>query len=169
MDQQNKKPGKNDYTIVIPPNSLKAKIGNGGVSKMSLEMANSLVEKYENIFISKANIVIQNLQKACNEIAENPTEPISKALRTIIENISHELKGEGATFGHPLISDIAKNLNVYLEIHKALPLNPIVLKAHIDALHVIIKHGIKSKDNAIANELCTSLENIVQKSLEQII
>lgn len=167
MDQDNQKPGKNDFIVVVPPNELKKKLGSGGISKNTLEMANALVEKYENVFISKANTVIFELQEICSELTKNPTEPISDHLRTTIQNISHELKGEGATFGHPLVSDISKNLNIYLDAHKTLPLNPIILKAHIDALRVILKNGIKSKDNAIANELCISLENIVQKTLEQ--
>lgn len=168
MSQENKnnqKPGKNDFTIVVPPNELKNKLGSGGISKNTLEMASILIEKHESAFISKATMAIQELQKMCNAITENPTEPIPDTIRLTIQNISHELKGEGATFGHPLVSDISKNLNIYLDAHKDLPINPVILKAHIDALHVIIKHDIKSKENTIANELRISLENIVQKSL----
>ena len=157
---------KKDHIVVNPPNKLKEKMGSGGISKEALEKAIQVVEKYSMQFFKKANIAMIELQDACDKIPKESLAEIDLALWKAIYKIAHELRGEGATFGYPIVSDIAQTLVIYLEAFQKRPLNVVILKAHIDALLVILKHGIKTHDNATAKELCVTLDSIVQKSLQ---
>lgn len=157
---------KKDHIVLNPPNKLKQKLGSGGISKEDLEKAIKAVEKYSTQFFNKASTAMIELQDACDKIPKEDLAEIDSTLWKTIYKIAHELKGEGATFGYPIVSDIAQTLVIYLEAFQKRPLNVVILKAHIDALLVILKHGIKTHDNATAKELCATLDSIVQKSLK---
>jgi chemotaxis protein histidine kinase CheA len=165
MTGSEKKTKKKDHLVLTPPNRLKEKMGTGGISKTVLEKAEEIAEKHAIQFFKKANNSLIELQDCCDQIPKEGQSKIDIEIWSKIYKIAHELRGEGATFGHPIISDISKTLIVYLDGFKERPMNSVILKAHINALVVILKHGIKTGDNTTAKELCTTLDDIVQKSL----
>lgn len=155
----------NTHITFTPPNALKTKLGSGGVSTELIQKAEFIAEKYAQEFSIKANDSIEVLRKLLKELPSAETEVISLPVWTSMYKAAHEMLGEGATFGYPIVSDIARTLLVYLEAFKGKPFNTVILKAHIDALLVILKQGIKTNDKNIVKDLCTTLEDIVSKAI----
>jgi CheY-like chemotaxis protein len=78
-----------------------------------------------------------------------------------INKISHDLRGQGTTFGYPLITVFGNSLfnctdKVDAVSDKLLEL----VRAHIDGITAVIREHIKGSGGAIGNELVESLERV---------
>lgn len=81
-----------------------------------------------------------------------------------IHRVAHELKGQGATFGYPLISLFGNSL--YKFTKPSVPIRDShteILKAHTDTMRVVINQKIKGDGGAVGKELSSML----QKALAQ--
>lgn len=154
---------KKNHNLSFPPNKIKEKIGHGGFSEESIERATEIVQKYVAEFDERAKKIAQELDTCIKKMPQGVDVEVNPMLFERIYKIAHDLKGEGATFGHPVISIISNYLLTYLDRHDAKCLNTEIVKNHGDALMTILKHGIKETDNHIVKEICTDLQKLVQK------
>ena len=73
---------------------------------------------------------------------------------------AHDLKGQGLTFGYPLVTYVAGSLCNLLETMavtetKSAPIA--LIDHHVDAIRAIVRDGIKGNTHSTASELATSL------------
>ena len=78
--------------------------------------------------------------------------------------MAHELRGQGGTFGYPLISVFGKSLYgftgpgaVYSDSHLE------IVKAHIDSMRVVINDRIEGDGGRLGLELSKGLEIAIAK------
>jgi hypothetical protein len=154
---------KSKMNIKFPPNKLKSKVGMGGFDEETIEHAQEVVKKYVAEFDDRALKISTELEACTKKLPQGDQVEINPMLYQRIYKITHDLKGEGATFGHPVISIISGILLKYLDCHDARRVSPIVIKSHTDALMVILKHGLKSSDNQTVQEICKDLMAMVEK------
>jgi hypothetical protein len=89
---------------------------------------------------------------------EDPTEP----LRRIFDG-AHDLKGQGASFGYPLITRIAQSL---CRLGHAGPLEACTAErlravgAHLDVLVLILEKRIRGDGGVVADKLAAKLESM---------
>lgn len=81
-----------------------------------------------------------------------------------INLLAHELRGQGGTFGYPLITTFAKMLyeatgNKCRQDDNAVEL----VKAHIDAMRAVLRDKVSGDGGSIGRELQHSLEAVVAK------
>jgi chemotaxis protein histidine kinase CheA len=79
---------------------------------------------------------------------------------------AHDLKGLGATYGYPLVTQIAASLCRLTETDEGKAVvsrDPSLARAHIDALRAIVRGGIRAKDHPIGMALRQTLELEVAK------
>lgn len=76
----------------------------------------------------------------------------------------HELKGLGATYGFPLITQIADSLCRLIEDEKTRLAAPLFLiDAHIDAIAAAVRDGLRSDDDPIGRALVSGLDERVRE------
>lgn len=81
-----------------------------------------------------------------------------------INAIAHDMKGQGGTFGYQLITDFAEGLYNFTAKGSGLSDSHVeIIKAHIDAMRVVIRERIDGDGGTIGKELKTGLEASVQK------
>ncbi|HYM33651.1 MAG TPA: hypothetical protein VEU47_20290 [Candidatus Cybelea sp.] len=81
-----------------------------------------------------------------------------------INQLAHELKGQGGTFGYPLITTFGKSLYDATVGQCGTTDNHVeILKAHIDAMQAVIKGRVKGEGGEIGAELLKSLQSAIEK------
>jgi len=69
-------------------------------------------------------------------------------------DIAHEVRGQGGTFGYPLISSIGDSLCKYLEQRKSLsPIELEVIKIHILAMKAVFRQSLKGDADGLVKEI----------------
>jgi hypothetical protein len=93
---------------------------------------------------------------------KRPTERVTHFKR--ISEMAHELRGQGGTFGYPLISVFGKSLYgftgpgaVYSDSHLE------IVKAHIDSMRVVINDRIEGDGGRLGLELSKGLQVAIAK------
>jgi hypothetical protein len=81
-----------------------------------------------------------------------------------IGNVAHELKGQGGTFGYPLISIFGKSLNELTLGEVAVGDNQLeIVKSHIDLMRAVINDRIAGDGGEIGKALVASLQQAIKK------
>ncbi|MBT5072385.1 MAG: hypothetical protein HOH18_09580 [Kordiimonadaceae bacterium] len=81
-----------------------------------------------------------------------------------INSIAHDMKGQGGTFGYQLITDFAEGLYNFTAAGAGLSDSHVeIIKAHLDAMRVVIRERIEGDGGDIGAEIKKGLELSVQK------
>ncbi|MCF6195269.1 MAG: hypothetical protein L3J50_01100 [Emcibacter sp.] len=82
--------------------------------------------------------------------------------------IAHDMRGQGGTFGYQLISDFADGLYEFTRKNTGeTDKNVEIIKAHIDAMRVVIKNRISGDGGDVGKELKAGLEAAIAKYSQQ--
>lgn len=147
---------KHPIEIFMPPNILKAKVG-GSVTAMDMAVirrAEAAVDSLKDNFQSWISNDVEKLAATRNAFAKEPNE----LARESLFRASHDLKGQGMTFGFPFVARVAASLCRMLDTValKAIPLG--LVDAHVDAIRVCMRDQIKGDSDRIAMALAQELE-----------
>jgi chemotaxis protein histidine kinase CheA len=151
----------NNAEIIVPPNTLKAKlgVGSGGMDPEAIKRAEKAMEGLKTEFSDWIAKDIANLADTYAAFSQGGSADA-------LFRAAHDLKGQATTFEYPLIARVASSLAKLmdgLDAQEAVPL-PLV-SAHVDAIHVIHRDKIKDISNRIALLLVEELEGRVTKAL----
>lgn len=83
-----------------------------------------------------------------------------------VRAIAHDMRGQGTTFGYPLVTRVAKSISQTL---KALPAGgdaDAILLAHIDAVEAIVEHDPADAAGAQGSEIIATLEAAIGRKLD---
>jgi hypothetical protein len=79
-----------------------------------------------------------------------------------IYGIAHNLKGQGSSFGYPLITRIGQSLCMLTRRHRDFSDADLgVVQAHLDAIRLILTKDIKGDAGEIGDKLAARLETLV--------
>ncbi|MBL4893311.1 MAG: hypothetical protein JKY59_00340 [Emcibacter sp.] len=79
--------------------------------------------------------------------------------------IAHDMRGQGGTFGYQLISDFSDGLYDFTGKTTATSdRNVEIIKAHIDAMRVVIKDRVSGDGGDIGKQLKIGLEQAIKKN-----
>ncbi|MCM2344448.1 MAG: hypothetical protein NDJ24_07805, partial [Alphaproteobacteria bacterium] len=115
--------------IIKPPNTLKAKVGSGGISEAILNKAQALLENNIVDFQPLAEMYLQNLMRAIEAAQVNSEKLDTETLITSMIYPAIQLKANGGMFHYPLVTIMADRLIQYLEV---------IVEADIDALEIVL-------------------------------
>jgi CheY-like chemotaxis protein len=149
------------------PNSLKEKAGGAnitGPAELPTELLAEAEEQLQRAALDFSTWALEYLAK----LSELCTEALNeKAIRTPhfqnINLLALELRGQGGTFGYPLISTFGKML--YDTTLEGCPEddNAVeIVKAHIDAMRAVLRDKIIGDGGGIGRELTASLNHAVE-------
>lgn len=83
----------------------------------------------------------------------------------VIRQIAHDMRGQGTTFGYPLVTRIAQSISQILKNRSADDDDNAVLDAHIQAVEKIIEENVADPASAPAAEIIASLEHAIGHTL----
>lgn len=81
-----------------------------------------------------------------------------------IRRIAHDMKGQGGTFGYPLITDFASSLYDFTGPNVGMTDNHVeIIKAHIDSMRVVINERIEGDGGENGQLLKKGLHQAIEK------
>jgi len=167
-DRVEKAAKPSDVWLFKLPNFLKQKMGSNAmrqdfvIPQSVLENAESELKREAEGFIGWAKEYLERLSRQVND-AKTKLGDRTAALEEI-NLIAHELRGQGGTFGYPLITVFAKSLydvtkppcgqdDAVLEI----------VKAHIDAMRAVMREKIEGDGGDVGQALFKILKQAIAK------
>lgn len=150
------------------PNVLKQKMGLENARtpfEMPTEILAEAEEKLEREaegFLDWAKTFLDDLSDKVNKARSD----LSRRAEHLAEvnRIAHELRGQGGTFGYPLITLFAKSLYETTEYPcREDDANLEICRAHIDTLRAVIREKIEGDGGAIGRQLLSSLNQAIAK------
>ena len=75
-----------------------------------------------------------------------------------IHRIAHDMRGQGSTFGFPLVTHIAASLCSYLKMPDDDDAAINITRAHVDALDTVIANKVTDETGAAATEILDALK-----------
>jgi len=169
-DKVVKPKGPSDVWYWRLPNSLHEKVSSGlegakvkgEIPTALLEEAESSLERAALDFTKWALEYLSNLSDLCTEALMEPGR------RSIhfgkINSLALELRGQGGTFGYPLISTFGKMLfDATMEGCKEDDNAVEIVKAHIDAMRAVIREKISGDGGQVGRELLKGLEMSIER------
>ena len=77
--------------------------------------------------------------------------------------IAHNIKGQGSSFGYPLVTRIGHSLCTLVRQEREFSDSDLgVVQAHLDALRLILAKDIKGEGGEVGAKLAARLENMVK-------
>lgn len=153
----------NWFEIFEPPNILQPKVSNGvGMTpEEMLAAAQAVVESLHNEFNSALQTTIDELARLRDQLSQ-PDCDVERVLKEVY-HLSHDVKGQGRTFGFDLVSAIAQSLCALIDrVDRAHPKLAASLNTHIDALRLVVKRRIKGDGGEVGTQLVKSLWHEVE-------
>jgi len=151
------------------PNYLKDKVGGMGSAKggeMPMAILEKAEEKLERKKLDFADWALKYLSELSNLCADALMKPGRRSAHfEKIHLLAHELRGQGGTFGYPLITHVAKMLYEITHEHCREDDNAVeIVKAHIDTMRVVIRDRVSGDGGAIGKELIAGIQQAIDKN-----
>jgi len=153
--------------IINPPNGLKQKVGTGGAGAVDLEALERAEQVIAGMTDSYLNWVVEDLKKieaAYNKLASAEGDR-KKELHDVFQ-ISHDIKGQGGSFGYDLMTAIGNELCRLIEKTDKVGDSEIqAVKLHIDALKLVIGEDLKGNGGEEGEKMLAGLQKVCDKLL----
>jgi CheY-like chemotaxis protein len=145
------------------PNRLREKVmglGKSGPMKIDpevLKAAEGQLDRMETDYSDWVRGTVKQLVEAYDKAMADDRQ--RAAMISQINRISHDLRGQGTTFGYPLITVFGNSLfDCTTKIDKVPDKLLEFVKAHLDGITAVIRERIKGNGGPIGTELVESLE-----------
>ena len=133
------------------------------------ELERRLAEADRNIENASAGFsdwAIADLDKAMAAVdgLEKDGEDRDEKVTGLVFRVAHDLKGQGTTFGYPLVTQIGGLLCDFIRSTAPVPLSDRVgvLRAHLAAMTLVLKQDIKGDGDATSRQLVEKLALVAE-------
>ena len=150
---------------IYPPNTLKNKVtvDAGSVDLAALEQAELAITGMQSDYLEWVIKDIEQLQGAYDKAVKEPDN--RAAAQEGIYGFAHDIKGQGGSFGYPLMTAVGNQLCKFLEgiegIVNDIQLN--VVKVHIDTMRLIIQDRMEGDGGKAGDHLLKGLNAVITK------
>jgi hypothetical protein len=151
--------GGKKFQVVNPPNMLKARVGVGGLDSGAIKRMEGAIQGLKGDFETQAKADVAKLVVAAAELLRAPND-FEK--RQTVYMLAHELRGQGGSFGYPLVTRFGDQLCRYLDAADTLDAKAlVVVKAAADAMAVVIVNGVSGDGGDTGRQLVGMLDKLV--------
>ncbi len=135
--------------------------GNTSISAEALEAAEKALNKMSEDYPDWVSGLIVKLQEQHGRCVDTPEK--RHEFFEEINHISHDMKGQGGTFGYPLITKFADSLYGFtIKRPGEISDNQVELvKSHVDAMRAVIRGRVSGDGGEIGVELSNSLDQAI--------
>ncbi|MBM3553972.1 MAG: hypothetical protein FJX47_00280 [Alphaproteobacteria bacterium] len=156
---------KGKFEIVGQPPSLegKVKLMIGRDADELLKAAEKRIEGLKDEFIG---ILKRDAERLGDQMATAEKDPAGRvAAIKSIRKMAHELRGQGGTFGYPLISEVGDTLVKYIDTVQEASDNDLkIMRAHVDAIRVVQSRVITGDGGDVGRALLAELQRILARA-----
>jgi hypothetical protein len=144
------------FQVINPPNLLKKKVGSGGLDANALKKAEKVFDGLRGEFEEIAGRDVVKLVEAAKVLVASPND-LKK--RQEVYMIAHELRGQGGSYGYPLVTRFGDQLCRYLDATDMLDAKSlIIVKAAADAISVVINAKVSGDGGETGRQLVGMLD-----------
>jgi chemotaxis protein histidine kinase CheA len=161
--------------VFTPPNLLKIRASAPGGKTMEemVEAGTSVVAKAARNYADVANADVNEIAGIAAAMRNAPSK--ADEFRPELMRVGLNLKGQAATMGYPLVTEVATSLVDFLDDMKkankrlsddpktALP----AVQFHVEALRLLMGKDVKGKGGPTERALIDGLKSIVSKALPE--
>ena len=156
---QNPAEGGKKFQVMNPPNLLKSRVGTGGFDAGAVKRMEGAIQGLKGEFESQAKADVAKLSAAAGDLLRSPNDQMK---RQTVYMLAHELRGQGGTFGYPLITRFGDQLCRYLDATDMLDTKAlVVVKAAADAMAVVMVNGVSGDGGETGRQLVAMLDKVV--------
>ena len=156
-----------DHEVILPPNKLKKavqKVKPG--TKIDFDPvanAEAALEELSDDFSQWMEQEGERLSRARNDVTASG---INAANRDVLFRAAHDIKGQAATFGYPLVAPVADSLCRLIEHTPEMQRIPMPLvDQHVDAIRAIVREHARPDIGKIAGALVETLRSVTDEFL----
>lgn len=137
--------------------------GNAGISLDALEKAEQALSKMAEDYPDWVSSLIVKLQEQHGRCVDTPEK--RHEFFEEINHIAHDMKGQGGTFGYPLITSFADSLYGFtIKKPGDISDNQVELvKSHVDAMRAVIRGRVSGDGGDMGKKLAQSLNEAIEK------
>ncbi len=157
---------KEELEIINPPNTLKSKVKIGGPGAISMDM----IEKAEKVLAGLSDNYLEwvqedlkNISAAFDELKAGRGD--QKKVLDSIFRMSHDMKGQGGSFGYNLMTAVGNELCRMIE-KLPTPITPAHIEAigvHVDSMKLVISQKIKGDGGKTGAAILAGLQKVSTK------
>jgi hypothetical protein len=156
-----------DYEVITPANELRMAVFEDGKPGMAgdnpIARAEKALAELSSEFSSWMNSECDRLDAARRDVK---AKGFSKATRDALFLAAHDIKGQAATFGYPLVASSADSLCRLIEHTPDVNRIPLALvDQHVEAIRAIIREKARSDVVQIADALTKRLREVTDEFL----
>jgi len=157
-----------DHEVIVPTNKLRTVVSEVAV----MDPADDPVARAEQALAGLADKFSGWMDEECDRLDAArravKAEGFGKATRDALFHAAHDIKGQGATFGFPLVAAPADSLCRLIEHTPDMTRIPLTLvEQHVDAIRAIVRESTRPDVVEIADALTQRLREITDDFLRQ--
>ncbi|MGB0682992.1 MAG: Hpt domain-containing protein [Magnetovibrionaceae bacterium] len=152
--------------IIRPPNALKNKVREGGPGAVDVETLKKAEQVIENLSGDYLQWADEDLKRLGAAFLELKAQPDSAEKLDRVFQISHDMKGQGGSFGYDLITIIGNSLCRFIEglgDAKPKPEQIDVIAVHMQTMKVVISQRMQGNGGVEGTKVLKGLEMVVTK------
>ena len=137
--------------------------GNAGISPEALEKAEQALSKMSEDYPDWVSSLIVKLQEQHGRCVDSPE--LRNDCFGAINHIAHDMKGQGGTFGYPLITNFADTLYGFTTTRSDDVISDRqieLVKSHLDAMRAVIRGRVAGDGGEIGKKLTLSLNKAIE-------
>lgn len=137
--------------------------GNAAISPEALEKAEQALSKMSEDYPDWVSSIVVKLQEQHGRCVDSPE--MRRECFEEINHMAHDMKGQGGTFGYPLITNFADSLYGFtIQRPGEITDNQIELvKGHLDAMRAVIRGRVSGSGGEIGQSLTDGLAQAIEK------
>jgi HPt (histidine-containing phosphotransfer) domain-containing protein len=157
-----------DYEVITPPNPLRK----AASTVADNDPADDPVTRAEQALAGLASEFSSWMDEECSRIDAARravrAKGFSRATREALFHAAHDIKGEAATFGFPLVVASADSLCRLIELTPDMQRIPLALvEQHVDAIRAIVRENARPDVEEMAVALTRRLREVTDDFLRQ--
>ena len=156
-----------DYEMITPPNKLRRTLSTVPDNDLDdpVARAEAALADLSSEFASWMEAECLRLDAARVAVK---AEGLTKATREVLFHAAHDIKGEAATFGYPVVTGTAASLCRLVEHTGEMARIPLTLvDQHVDAICAMVRENARPHSATIAEALTQRLREVTDDFLAQ--
>src|SRR5690348_15688725 len=152
-----------DHEVITPPNKLQAAIGRAIEGDDPVARAEAALAQLSSEFSRWMDDECEQLDRARRNVRQNGMTGLA---REGLFRAAHDIKGQAATLGYPLVAAAAESLcRLIEETHdpRRIPLD--LVDQHVDAVRAIFREHGRARGKVIADTLTRTLRQVCEDFL----